>query len=71
MRELGAERVGLSETQLHPAPLLSSADLAELGVPRGPRWGELLRACEELQLAAELSDREAALEWVRVQARAD
>lgn len=55
----------LSEAELRPRPLLSSADFAEAGIPRGPRWGELLLAAETAQLELEFTTREAALDWLR------
>jgi len=52
---------------LSPTPLLGGADLLALGVPAGPRVGELLRALETLQLEGRLQDAEAARRWVREQ----
>lgn len=56
---------GLGPEDLHPAPLVTSDDLAAAGVPRGPRWSELLREAEDLQLAGELGNRDEALVWLR------
>jgi len=56
-RELGPE-------QLFPRPVLSSDDLAQAGIPRGPRWSELLREAEQLQLDGELSSAEDARAWL-------
>jgi len=50
--------------ELFPEPLLASADLAEAGVPRGPRWGELLQEAERLQLDGALTSRAEALAWL-------
>jgi tRNA nucleotidyltransferase/poly(A) polymerase len=47
-----------------PVPLLTPADLAAAGIPRGPRWGELQRELEDLQLEGRLSGRAAALAWL-------
>ncbi|MBM3992433.1 MAG: CCA tRNA nucleotidyltransferase [Planctomycetes bacterium] len=51
-----------------PRPLLTGADLAAAGVPRGPRWGELLLAAETAQLDGELRTRDDALRWLRERA---
>ena len=44
---------------------ITSAELDELGIERGPSWSRLLREAEDLQLDGELADRAAALEWLR------
>jgi tRNA nucleotidyltransferase/poly(A) polymerase len=62
-----AERLG--HDALWPAPLVTSADLARAGVPRGPRWGELLRAAEDAQLDGELTDAESARAWLERRAQ--
>jgi poly(A) polymerase len=52
---------------LEAAPrLLTGRDLTDrLGVPKGPRVGELLEALREAQLAGEVTDRAGAEAWVR------
>lgn len=55
---------GASREELFPPPLLDAGDLERAGVPRGPRWGELLAEAEELTLGGALRDREAALRWL-------
>lgn len=50
------------ETAL-PEPLIRGRDLIAAGLEPSPRFGEVLREMYELQLAEELSDREAALRW--------
>lgn len=62
--ELEAFAAALAPEELRPAPLLASADLAAAGVPRGPRWGELLLEAEERQLEGELRTRAEALSWL-------
>ncbi len=57
-------RATLDPQLANPAPLLTSADLAERNIPRGPRWGSLLREAEDLQLQARLASREQALAWL-------
>ena len=69
LEELSLERAELGDAALHPPPLVSSADLAALGLERGPRWGELLREVETLQLDGELADRPAALAWLAAQGK--
>lgn len=61
---LGRRAAGLAHDQLWPAPLVTSADLARLGVPRGPRWTELLRAAEDALLEGELATPEQARAWL-------
>ena len=51
--------------ELYPELYLASADLAEIGIPRGARWGELLAEAETRQLDGEFANREAALDWLR------
>ncbi len=50
-----------------PEPFMLGRDALALGIPPGPRVGELLRRAYELQLDGALSSREAALDWLRVQ----
>lgn len=60
----------LSDTELRPPPLISSADLQASALPRGPQWKLALEAAEELQLEGVLATREQALEWLAERARA-
>jgi tRNA nucleotidyltransferase (CCA-adding enzyme) len=46
-------------------PLLTGADLAALGVPRGPRFGELLATLRAAQLDGQITTRAAAEAFVR------
>lgn len=55
---------GLSSEELAPVPLLTSADLAASGLPRGPEWRRVLEEVETLQLERELESRELALAWL-------
>jgi tRNA nucleotidyltransferase/poly(A) polymerase len=59
----------LAPDRVRPAPWVTVTDLEAAGVPRGPRWGELLRAAERLQLDGVHADREQALEWLRARSR--
>ena len=47
--------------QLDPPPLLTGADLIDLGVPRGPSYARVLRAVREAQLDGAIHDRAGAL----------
>lgn len=62
--ELEGERARLTPEELRPALWITSADLARAGVARGPRWGELLRAAEDAQLAGEIGSRAQAEAWL-------
>jgi tRNA nucleotidyltransferase (CCA-adding enzyme) len=59
----------LTPAQRRPPLLVTSSELARLGIPRGPRWGELLRAAEDAQLDGEWSDLAAARAWLARHAR--
>jgi len=67
LAQLVAFGATLGPEDLHPEPLVRSEDLARVGIPRGPRWGELLAQAEELQLEGLHTSREQALAWLRGQ----
>ena len=46
-------------------PLLQGRDLIELGMTPGPEMGSMLEALNDARREGEVTDREAALEWVR------
>ncbi len=50
-----------------PPPWITSEDLERAGVAPGPRFGELLREAEDLQLDGRWRDRNEALAWLRAQ----
>lgn len=58
------EREELGPAGLSPTPLLSPADLEERKIPKGPRWGEILRQAEDLQLDGRLASRAEAQDWL-------
>jgi tRNA nucleotidyltransferase/poly(A) polymerase len=58
------EREQLGAAGLFPAPLVAPADLEERKIQRGPRWGEILREAERLQLDGRLASRADALAWL-------
>lgn len=52
---------------LNPLPLVTGNDLIALGLQPGPQFKQLLDKARDAQLNGELTDHEAALEWVRRQ----
>lgn len=64
-RELEAFARGLSADEIEPAPWIRPADLGATGVAPSPLWGQVLAEAYELQLQAELVDREQALGWLK------
>jgi putative nucleotidyltransferase with HDIG domain len=62
---IARRRAVLTESDIHPEPLLRGHDLMELGYQPGPAMGEMLRALEEEQLEGRLGSREAAERWLR------
>jgi poly(A) polymerase len=55
----------LADEPAKPPPLVRGRDLLALGYASGPLFAEILTAVEERQLEGELTDRDAALEWVQ------
>jgi poly(A) polymerase len=55
----------LSEEDLRPPPLLTGKDLMDMGYAPGPLFGEILTAVEDAQLDGTLTDRAAAVDFVR------
>ena len=51
--------------QIRPAPLITGDDLISEGHLPGPRFKEILAACEDAQLEGRVSTREQAMEFVR------
>ena len=68
---IDAMRRRVGDGPLVPAPLLSGNELVELGVPPGPRLGELLARIADLQLEGELVDPDAARAWVVLRRNAE
>jgi hypothetical protein len=50
---------------LNPPPLITGADLQELGLSPGPAFREILEKVRDLQLTGQLRTTEAAREWVQ------
>jgi hypothetical protein len=63
--ELAAEKAALGPQGLEPQPLLRAQDLERAGLPKGPRWGELLEAAETAQLDGRIQSASEALAWLR------
>ena len=65
----GIERVQQALCQskdvLDPVPLLNGGDLAELDIPAGPVYAEILRHLRQRQLDGELQTREQAISEIR------
>jgi tRNA nucleotidyltransferase/poly(A) polymerase len=53
------------EKPLVPKPLIDGHEVMSMGVPAGPRVGEILRTVQDLQLEGTLNSPEEAREWVR------
>ena len=52
---------------LNPPPLVTGNDLIELGLQPGPRFKQFLDEVRDMQLNGELTDHNAALDWVNAQ----
>jgi putative nucleotidyltransferase with HDIG domain len=60
-----AKRGEFAAEPLIPKPLVTGHDLITLGLQPGPRFSEILEAVQTEQLEGRLTEREAALEWVK------
>lgn len=69
--ELATERKTLGPAGLEPPRWLRSQDLDAAGVPKGPRWGELLDAAETAELDGEIASAEQARAWLRARLAQD
>ena len=69
--ELASEKQALGAQGLMPKPWLVSQDLAAAGIPKGPRWSELLKAAETAQLDLEIQTHAQAQAWLRAQLAQD
>ncbi len=54
---------------LLPKPLITGHEIMAMGMPAGPRVGEILRTVQDLQLEGTLNTPEEALAWVRTNAQ--
>jgi poly(A) polymerase len=55
----------LPEEQIHPPALINGDDLIAAGYRPGPRFKEILAACEDAQLEGQLQTKDQALAWVK------
>jgi poly(A) polymerase len=55
----------LPEEEIRPRPLITGDDLIAAGYMPGPRFKEILSACEDAQLEGQLQTKEQALAWVQ------
>lgn len=62
---IASRRAPLTESDIHPTPLLRGHDLMELGYQPGPAMGKILKALEEEQLGGNLRSREEAVRWLK------
>ncbi len=60
----GQRLASFGQEEIKPAPLVTGADLIQLGYRPGPRFKEILSAVEEAQLEGVISSREQAIEYV-------
>ncbi len=64
---LRAKQAEFADEPLIPKPFVTGHDLIALGLPPGPRIGQILEAVQTRQLEGAFADREAALAWVRAE----
>ena len=55
----------MQEEEIRPEPLLRGKDLIEMGYVPGPIFAEILQQVEDAQLGGELTNRQAAIDWVK------
>ena len=68
LNALGFWRAGLTPEQLHPAPLVGAEELRTAGIPRGPRWSELIAQAEADQMDGKLTASGDVPTWLQAQA---
>ncbi len=64
-----SDTVALAQTGITPPPLLDGDDLIALGAKPGPTFRRLLDRAYDLQLESRLTDRPAALAWLKIQVK--
>jgi tRNA nucleotidyltransferase/poly(A) polymerase len=65
------ERLSLPPSELNPDPLVDGHRLMQLGIPAGPKLGQLLQSVRDAQLEGRLNSTAAALEWAKARWEAD
>jgi hypothetical protein len=68
LNALGVWRAGLTPEQLHPSPLVGAEELKTAGIPRGPRWSELIARAEADQMDGKLTASGDVPTWLQAQA---
>ena len=64
-RFLVAKQAEFSKEEIKPKPLVTGHDLQKIGIPPGPKMGEILNQLMDEQLEGKFADREAALARAR------
>ena len=64
---LRAKQEEFADEPLIPKPFVNGHDLISLGLPPGPKIGEILEAAQTRQLEGAFADRAAALAWVQAE----
>ena len=68
-RFLVAKQAEFSQEEIKPKPLVTGHDLQDLGIPPGPKMGEILNQLMDEQLEGKLADRKSALARARQMVR--
>ena len=55
----------IAPASVSPAPLVTGGDLKRIGLPQGPRIGQILRAVYDAQLNEQITTRRSAMAMVR------
>ena len=69
--QLSRERLAWPPERLDPPPLVTGADLAELGIQPGPAYREILQAIRDRQLNGKLGSRDEAIAMIRDSSECD
>ena len=64
-RFLDTKQAGFSKEEIKPKPLVTGHDLQKIGIPPGPKMGQILNQLMDEQLERKFADREAALARAR------
>jgi tRNA nucleotidyltransferase/poly(A) polymerase len=67
LNALGAWREGLTPEQLYPPQLVGAEELEAAGIPRGPRWSELIARAESDQMDGKLTAAGEVSTWLQAQ----
>ncbi|MBP82805.1 MAG: phosphohydrolase [Verrucomicrobiales bacterium] len=64
---LRAKAEEFASEPLIPPPIITGHDLIERDIPSGPRYSEILRRAQDLQLEGTLTSRDEALQWLETE----